>query len=54
MVPLIVAMLLCLGLAIAVVALVALPARREGREVLTPRGEEVIAALRERRDAPRG
>jgi hypothetical protein len=48
MVALILGMLLCVGLALAVVALVAIPARREGRDLLTPRGEEVVAAARER------
>ena len=48
MVALVVGMLLCVGLALAVVALVAIPARRQGRELLTPRGEEVIASARER------
>jgi hypothetical protein len=48
MVALIVGMLLCLGLAVAVVGVVAVPARREGREVLTPKGEEVVALVRER------
>ena len=46
MVALIVGMLICVGLALAVVGLVAAPARREGRDVLTPRGEEVVAAIR--------
>jgi len=48
MVALIVGMLLCLGLAVAVVGLVAVPARREGREVLTPKGEEVVALVKEK------
>ena len=48
MVALIVGMLLCVGLALAVVALVAIPARREGRDLLTPKGEEVMAMARER------
>jgi len=39
MVALIVGMLLCVALALAVVALVAIPARREGRDLLTPKGE---------------
>lgn len=43
---LIIGMLICIGLALAVVGLVAVPARREGRDVLTPRGEEVVAAIR--------
>ena len=48
MVALIIGMLLCVGLALAVVALVAIPARREGRDLLTPKGEEVMAMARER------
>ena len=48
MVVLIVGMLLCVGLALAVVALVAIPARRQGRELLTAEGEEIVAAARER------
>lgn len=48
MVVLIVGMLLCLILAVAVVGLVAIPARREGRELLTPKGEKVVSRMRER------
>ncbi len=48
MVVLIVGMLLCLLLAVAVVGLVAIPARREGRDLLTPRGEEVLSRVREK------
>jgi hypothetical protein len=48
MVALIVGMLLCLVLAVAVVGLVAIPARRQGRDVLTPRGEEVLTRVREK------
>jgi hypothetical protein len=48
MIALIVGMLLCIGLAVAVVGLVAIPARREGRDLLTPKGEEVMAAMREK------
>jgi hypothetical protein len=51
MVPLIIGMLICVGLAVAVVALVAIPARREGRELLTPQGEEIIAGVKERTEA---
>jgi hypothetical protein len=47
MVALIVGMLLCLVLAVAVVALVAIPARRQGRDVLTPKGDEVVSRVRE-------
>ena len=48
MVALIVGMLLCLVLAVAVVGLVAIPARRQGRDVLTPKGEEVLSRVREK------
>ena len=44
-------MLVCLVLAVAVVALVAIPARREGRDVLTPKGEEVVSKVREKTEA---
>ncbi len=50
MVALILGMLLCVGLALAVVALVAVPARREGRELLSPQGEEIVAAVKDRTD----
>ena len=48
MVILIVGMLLCLLLAVAVVGMVAIPARRQGRDLLTPRGEHVVSRVRER------
>ena len=48
MVVLIVGMLICIALAGAVVGLVAVPARRQGREVLTPKGEEVVGAVRDK------
>jgi hypothetical protein len=47
MVALIIGMLVCVGLAVAVVALVAVPARREGRDLLSPEGEEIMASARE-------
>lgn len=47
MVPLILGMLLCIALAVAVVGVVAIPARRQGRDVLTPKGEEVVSKVRE-------
>lgn len=53
MVALILGMLICVGLALAVVALVAIPARRDGRGVLTPKGEEVVTALKERQQITR-
>jgi hypothetical protein len=51
MIALVFAMILCLLLGLAVVGLVAIPARREGRDVLTPRGEEVVSRVRERTEA---
>ena len=48
MVALIIGMLLCVGLAVAVVAVVAIPARREGRELLTPQGEDFVALVKEK------
>jgi hypothetical protein len=48
MVALILGMLVCVALAVAVVAVVAIPARREGRDILTPQGEELMALARER------
>lgn len=53
MVALIIGMLICVGLALAVVALVAVPARREGRDLLTPKGEEVVSALKDRQQSAR-
>jgi hypothetical protein len=50
MVAVVVGMLFCVGLGVAVMALVAVPARRQGRDVLTERGEEVVLSLRERAD----
>ncbi len=46
MIALVFAMLLCLVLGLAVVGVVALPARREGRDLLTPRGEDVLGKVR--------
>ena len=51
MVPLIIGMLICVGLAVAVVAVVAIPARREGRGLLTPQGEELIAVVKEKTES---
>jgi hypothetical protein len=48
MVALIIGMLICVGLAVAVVAIVAIPARREGRELLTPQGGELMAVAMEK------
>jgi hypothetical protein len=51
MVALIIGMLLCLALAVAVVAVVAIPARRQGRELLTPQGEDIVALVKEKTEA---
>jgi hypothetical protein len=51
MVALVLGMLICVGLAVAIVAIVAVPARRDGRDVLSPRGEEVVTALKERTES---
>lgn len=48
---LVVLMLVCLALGLAVVLAVAVPARREGRDVLTPHGEEVVARVRGRAES---
>lgn len=48
MVSVVLGMLFCLGLALVVMALVAVPARRAGRDVLSERGEEVVGSIRER------
>jgi N-dimethylarginine dimethylaminohydrolase len=51
MVPLIIGMLICVALAVAVVAVVAIPARREGRELLSPQGEELMAVVKEKTES---
>ena len=48
MFALVLGMMVCLALALAVVGLVAVPARRDGREVLTTRGEELVHAVKDR------
>lgn len=45
---LVVALFICLLLAGVVVGLVAVPARREGRQVLTERGERMLSGVTER------
>lgn len=50
MTAMIVGLLICLALSVAVMAIVALPARREGREILTARGERVVVKVRESAD----
>jgi len=49
MVWLILALVIGVALAGTVIGLVAVPARREGREVLTERAEQVVSAVTERR-----
>jgi hypothetical protein len=51
MVVLVFGMLVSVVLAVAVVGLVAIPARRQGRDLLTPKGEEVIALVREKTES---
>ena len=48
MIVLVFGMLVSVILAVAVVGVVAIPARREGRDLLTPKGEEVIALVRDK------
>ena len=45
MVAVVLGMLVCVGLAVWVVSLVAVPARREGRDLLTERGEQLVARM---------
>jgi hypothetical protein len=45
---LVVFMSLIVFLALAVVCVVAIPARREGREVLTAKGEDVVSRVKEK------
>lgn len=51
MVAVVLGMLFCVALALAVMALVAVPARRAGRDVLTERGEQVVGSIRDRQAA---
>ena len=48
MVALILGLLFCVAVAMVVVGLVAVPARRQGRDVLTPKGEQVLARVLEK------
>ncbi len=48
MVALILGLLFCVGVAMVVVGLVAVPARRQGRDVLTPKGEQVLTRVLEK------
>ena len=53
MLAIVIALVLCLALGSAVVAVVAMPARREGRDVLSPRGEEVVDRVKDVASATR-
>ena len=48
MVALILGLLFCVVVAMVVVGLVAVPARRQGRDVLTPKGEQVLTRVLEK------
>lgn len=48
MASLIIGMLFAVVLALAVVAIVAIPARREGRDFPTPRGEEMLGTFKDK------
>lgn len=54
MVVLVISMLLCLALGAVVVGYVAMQARSDGRDLLTPQGEEFLAEVRRRGDGLRG
>lgn len=54
MTAVIVGLLICLVLSAVVMAVVAIPARRDGREILTARGERVVVKVRERTDNATG
>ena len=45
---LVLGMLLSVVLGVATLCMVAVPARREGRELLTPKGEDVVSLVREK------
>lgn len=47
---LILALVVCVALASAVLGMVAVPARREGRQVLTPRGESLVTSVAQTTD----
>ncbi|WP_154402268.1 hypothetical protein [Ornithinimicrobium cavernae] len=53
MIALVLAMLVCVALGGLVVGFVAVEARRDGRDVLTPEGEELLAGARRRQEALR-
>ncbi|GAA1889946.1 hypothetical protein [Lapillicoccus jejuensis] len=54
MLALVIALVLCVALGTAVVVVVAMPARREGRQLLGPAGEQVVERVRDVAHATRG
>lgn len=54
MIAIVLAMLLCVAAGGLVVGFVAVEARRDGRELLTPEGEELLASARRRQEALKG
>jgi hypothetical protein len=48
MLVVLIGMFVAVAIGVAVVAAVALPARREGRDLLTPEGEETLKAMRDK------
>lgn len=54
MIALVLAMLVCVALGGLVVGYVAVEARRDGREVFTPEGEEMLASARRRQQELKG
>lgn len=51
MTALVMAMLLCVAAGAVVVGFVTVEARRQGREMLTPEGEQLLTTVRKRSDA---
>ncbi|QDO89157.1 hypothetical protein FNH13_13145 [Ornithinimicrobium ciconiae] len=54
MIAIVLAMLVCVALGGLVVGYVAVEARRDGRELFTPEGEEMLASARRRQQELRG
>jgi hypothetical protein len=48
MLVVLIGMFVAVAIGVAVVAAVALPAHREGRDLLTPEGEETLKAMRDK------
>ena len=54
MIAIVLAMLVCVALGGLVVGYVAVEARRDGRELFTPEGEEMLASARRRQQELKG